>query len=473
MNEEIQQPEEETEGGFRKINSSDTWRDNGNGIARVLNSRASSRLEVAPECDRCDDALWVLMPVGGAETLVPCGCEASQSDSRSRLQTYSQLGFLERMTFETLMPEGRRGRVDKQLFVAAVNAAKDFSDRPEGWLVLDGITGSGKTHLAASIVNAILEREEPAKYISALGIPDMIRNERFENDDGAVGGSFESLMDAPVLVIDDLGAQQTGSWFDSKFDQLLTHRFNGRMPTVVVLAKTVSEMPERIALKLDDPGFSKIVALSMSEASNNVQSVNIPKTMLDRMTFESFDPNGTDGANDAERFALANAYQAAREFVLNPEKWLYLHGPTGRGKTHLSVAIANAYIQRGDPIAYWIVPKLLAALRQTFSGPNELSYFSLFDSVLDAETLVLDDLCSQRMTDWAIEQLYQIISHRYDHRLPTVITSQFVIWEGANNRQWQYLKDSLLWESMVSRLHDQHMVTERLMAAPDYRNRGA
>ena len=404
-------------------------------------------------------------------TVVPCGCEGSRSDGQSRLRTYSQLGHLERMTFESLVPEGRRGRVDEDLFKAATEAAKGFAEKPEGWLVLDGSTGSGKTHLAAAIVNSIVERGEPAKYVSALDIPDLIRNERFEDDDGAEGGSFGALMDAPVLVIDDLGAQQATGWIDSKVDQLLTYRFNGRVPTVVVLARPVSELPERIGLKLDDPGISKVYELTLGNDYEQHRRVNVPRDMLERMTFDSFDPNGAAESNSAEREALANAYKAAREFVENPEKWLYLHGPTGRGKTHLAVAILNAYLDRGTVVTFWAVSDLLDALRRAYSGSNEPSFFSLFEAVRDAEVLVLDDFGSQRMTDWTLEKLYQIVGYRYDRRLPTAITSQYVIWQGANNRQWENLKDNLLWESIVSRLSDHRMITERYMAAPDYRDR--
>ena len=143
--------------------------------------------------------------------------------------------ILERMTFDALVPEGRRGRADETLFRAATEAAQRFAENPEGWLVFDGSAGSGKTHLAAAIVNAIIERGSPAKYLSALDLPDLIRDERF--DDSEVSTTFASLLDAPVLVIDDLGAQQATNWVDAKLDQLLTHRFNGRLPTVVVLAK--------------------------------------------------------------------------------------------------------------------------------------------------------------------------------------------------------------------------------------------
>ena len=300
------------------------------------------------------------------------------------------------MTFESLVPEGRRGRVDEDLFKAATVAAKGFAEKPEGWLVLDGSTGSGKTHLAAAIVNSIVDRGEPAKYVSALDIPDLIRNERFENDDGAEGGSFGALMDAPVLVIDDLGAQQATSWIDSKVDQLLTHRFNGQMPTVVVLAKAVSEMPERIALKLDDPVFSTVFALSGVHLDSNPAS-NLSREMLENMTFGRFNPNGAASASESERQALLQAFENAQEFAKEPENWLYLHGGTGSGKTHLAVAIANEQISKGNHVSYWTLPDLLDYLRNAYSSSNESTFYSLFESVRNSELLIIDDFGAQRM----------------------------------------------------------------------------
>ena len=152
-----------------------------------------------------------------------------------------------------------------------------------------------KTHLAAAIVNAIVERGEPAKYVSALDVPDLIRNERFEDDDGAEGGSFASLMDAPVLVIDDFGAQQATNWIDWKFDQLLTHRFNGQLPTVIVLAKSASgDVGTRSRLKLGRPKpCLKRVSVDKRIRDKRVETPQHPDNRCwNRMTFESFNPDG-------------------------------------------------------------------------------------------------------------------------------------------------------------------------------------
>ena len=475
MSEQTEQPEEQTTDAFRRLSSESTWRSNGNGVAHAPDNASVKRSEIAPDCERCNDSLWVLAggKNGGKLTVVPCSCQSVRETSRSQLKTYSQLGHLERMTFEAVIPEGRKGRVDENLFKAATEAAKEFSTDPAGWLVLEGSAGSGKTHLAASIVNALVDRGSPAKYVSALDIPDLVRNERFEDTDGAEGGTFSSLLDAPVLVVDDLGAQQTNNWIDSKVDQLLTHRFNGRLPTVVVLAKPMSEMPERIALKLDDPGLSNVAQLTGGDTASDGRRINIPRTMLDRMAFETFDPDGAPASKSDERSSLAMALAAARSFAESPGKWLYLHGPTGVGKTHIAVAIAKVQSDKGGSITFWSVPDLLDNLRHTYSTPNESSFYSLFESVRNCELLILDDFGAQQMTDWALEKLYQIISHRHDRLLPTVITSQYIIWEGADNSNWNRVRGKHQWESIRSRLSDSRVVTERLMAAPDYRNRGA
>ena len=375
------------------------------------------------------------------------------------------------MTFDALIPEGRSGRADEALFRAATETAEQFASEPSGWLVFEGSTGSGKTHLAAAIVNAIIERGSPAKYVSALNIPDMLRNERFQDDD-AESGTFEALLEAPVLVIDDLGAQQATNWIDSKIDQLLTHRFNGRMPTVVILAKSALDMQERIALKLDDPGLSKIVRLTASQVSGGHYRVNIDNSMLERMTFDTFELNGSPLANETERYTLRDAFIFARDFAERPEKWLYLYGPAGVGKTHIAVAIANVQLTKGASVTLWPMSDLLDKLRQTYSNPNEPDFYAFLDSVRSCELFILDDFSPEQMTDWALEKLYQIIRHRHDRVMPTVIISQDNFWSRNDNKNWDRVRGKHQWESIRSRICDTSVVTARTMGAPDYRNRG-
>jgi DNA replication protein DnaC len=95
----------------------------------------------------------------------------------------------------------------------------------------------------------------------------------------------------------------------------------------------------------------------------------------------------------------------------------------GNGKTHLAAAIANYLADSGEPVLFIVVPDLLDHLRAAFSPASGVRYDKRFDEVRAAPILVLDDLGTESATAWAREKLYQIFNHRYNARLPTVITT--------------------------------------------------
>ena len=415
---------------------------------------------------------------------------------RDRLKTYAQLGFLGGMNFRTLR-KNFRGVDDVPAFLKAKDVARDFADDPTGWLVIEGASGSGKTHFAAAIVNELIRRGSPAKFVSALDIPDLIRIgwsqglEDFESD------GYTPLLNAPVLVIDDFGIQPSAEWVDTKIDQLLTFRYNSRAPTVVALAKQLTGLPERHATKLSDPSLTRVIKLTQVESDH----AGLTEAMLEEMSFETFSLEGSKSATDQHKFLLNVAFGVAKDFVEDPANsrpWLYLQGGTGVGKTHFAIAIAGASIAKGLDVSYWSLPRFLDRLRQTYSTRNETDFFALFDVARDAELLILDDFGMQQMTDWSLEKLYQLLAYRHDRRLRTVVAGHHMIWDTSDDEDEQNQRDRVnpsdpwlhilesdstfdektrplleqQWLSIVSRLSDQKNVTVLALKVPDYRNRG-
>ena len=129
-------------------------------------------------------------------------------------------------------------------------------------------------------------------------------------------------------------------------------------------------------------------------------------------------------------------------------------------KTHLAVAIAGARIAEGSQVFFAFVPDLLDYLRNTFSPDSRVSYDSLFDEVKNARLLVLDDLGQELSSPWAEEKLYQIIVHRHNARLPTVITSMT---DFTRERESG---------SIASRIRDVTVGELIPIEAPDYRIKG-
>ncbi|MCH7482523.1 MAG: ATP-binding protein [Chloroflexi bacterium] len=184
----------------------------------------------------------------------------------------------------------------------------------------------------------------------------------------------------------------------------------------------------------------------------------VPHEMLKRMRFESFEPAGAAGAAEG-RETLQAAIAMSTAFARDPHGWLVLVGDSGCGKTHLAVAVANAALQRGEEVFFAFVPDLLDHLRYTFSPDSRVTYDELFDRVKQTPLLVLDDLGSETSTAWANEKLYQIVVHRHNARLPTIITTR-AIPTGSH-------------DPVASRLNDPRLVVVMPITAPDYRQLGA
>ena len=142
---------------------------------------------------------------------------------------------------------------------------------------------------------------------------------------------------------------------------------------------------------------------------------------LSRVTFAV---TRTEGPlpDPASRRMFAEGLAAAAAYAENPEGWLVLTGPSGSGKTHLAAAIANRCIERQQTTFFIMVADLLDHLRAAYAPDSAMPYDELFEQVRNVPLLVLDDLGVHSATPWAQEKLFQVINHRYNNALPTVVT---------------------------------------------------
>ncbi|HEY83340.1 MAG TPA: ATP-binding protein [Dehalococcoidia bacterium] len=415
-------------------------------------------------CPICKGAGFVhpLLPSGKPDfsQVVACRCVRKERDGerQARLQRYSNLGSLVRLTFDNLLPEGRSGHPQSQeQFRRAYEAAKAFAAEPKGWFVLSGPSGCGKTHLAVAIANERIKRGQPAFYITAADLLDHLRATFSPDSEIPYDELFDQVRNAPLLILDDLGSQTGTPWAKEKLDQLLTHRFNTELPTVVVTIIPIEQLDERLHTRLTDPRLCQVYAIEEREPALEY-GWGPEFEAQKRMTFSNFDYKRANLPLE-QRENLEKAFRTAYSFAQSPEGWLVLQGTNGCGKTHLAAAIINYRYQMGQPALFVVVPDFLDHLRCTFSPESKVSYDQLFEKVKTAPLLVLDDFGEQATTPWAQEKLYQVINYRYNAQLPTVITTVCSL-------------DEI--ESRIgSRLIDHHLSVFFNITAPDYRGDSA
>ena len=388
--------------------------------------------------------------------IVPCRCirQVSDTERKSHLQQYSNLGLLTRLNFGNLHPHGKSvNPANQEQFYRAYQAAKAFADKPEGWLVLTGPSGCGKTHLVAAIANHCIENNRSVFYITTPDLLDHLRSSFNPNSDIPYDEFFEQVRNRPLLILDDLGAQSSTPWAKEKLEQLLNYRYSNQLPTIIVSIVPVDELEERIRTRLIASDNYELCAFDEKSPALSAYSWAPQFKKQKDMTFDNFDWKRVNLPLE-QRENLDKVFHFALDFAKSPEGWLVLQGDNGCGKTHLAAAIVNYRYQSKKPALFIVVPDFLDHLRSTFSPESKISYDQFFESVKNAPLLVLDDFGKQTTTPWAKEKLYQVINYRYNAQLPTVITTNCSADE--------------LDSPILSRFADQRISTLFTIIAPDY-----
>ena len=80
-------------------------------------------------------------------------------------------------------------------------------------------SGTGKTHLAAAIGNALLEQGDPVKFISIPNLLDHFRSALNSETETNYDDTFQQTIEAPILILDDLSVNNLSGWAEEKLDQ--------------------------------------------------------------------------------------------------------------------------------------------------------------------------------------------------------------------------------------------------------------
>ena len=343
-----------------------------------------------------------------------------------------------------------------------MQASEEYAASPEGWLVLSGPGASGKTSLAAAVANVRLHNEQPVFFITVPDLLDHLRSAYAPESPMSYDQLFEQVRNNPLLILDAMGAHNTTPWAQEKLLQVLNHRFNSKLPTVITLQCPVEDLDPGLRTRLQAQPFSRIFELGHKGGDAPLLDVigGLGDDMLDRMTFQNFDVAGRAGATSRQRDTLKAAYTGAQRLAQLNYGWLFLSGPTGCGKTHLSVAILNMQMEEEKPCVFAFVPELLDRLRSSYDNDNRISYSQELERVKTTPLLVLDDLGAEATSPWVEEKLFQIFEYRYNNWLPTIATAISTIDILSEKRP-----------RTASRLKNPR-VNWVQMDAPDYRDQG-
>lgn len=144
-------------------------------------------------------------------------------------------------------------------------------------------------------------------------------------------------------------------------------------------------------------------------------------SLIDDRFYESTFSNCQENDFNRKPITIAKRYVAMFNEMLVRNKGLLFYGEPGTGKTFVASCIANALLKKRVPLIVTSIIKLTNA-----SGPFSKEVEEqqkLMRKMNMAKLLVLDDLGSERSTDFKMEQVFEVIDSRYGSKKPMIITT--------------------------------------------------
>ena len=163
--------------------------------------------------------------------------------SSSRFEDFDLTYYPDRTDPDGANPKRRMAAI----FAALQNYARDFDPKTSPNLLLLGQAGLGKTHLTMSIISVLLEKGFLPVYGPAENLFGQLEKEKFSGENR---GAYEQMVNADLLVVDDLGAEMSTPFTRSALYNLINSRLLTRKPTIINTNLSMKEIETRYSARV-------------------------------------------------------------------------------------------------------------------------------------------------------------------------------------------------------------------------------
>jgi DNA replication protein DnaC len=179
-------------------------------------------------CPLCDGSGWKTIEAEGVQRVTRCDCVRESSASRllagARIpRRYAHCDFANYLAYNEQLTK-------------ALRHARELADRfpvVEKGLFLQGPPGVGKTHLAVAVLGAtIRERGARGLFYDTRDLLRVIRSTYDPVNRTPEMDVLRPVLQADILVLDDLGAEKTSEWVDETMNLIVNSRYSEQRTTI-------------------------------------------------------------------------------------------------------------------------------------------------------------------------------------------------------------------------------------------------
>lgn len=172
-----------------------------------------------------------------------------KKDVKERLEKINRLQDFSKMNSRVRNYRFDNYRVmmaNRKAYTRAKEYAKGLVNGKRDSLFITGNVGTGKTHLAASVANYLIENDIRVKFGTLINLLGEIK-ESYKKDSVTEEFIMDTYSKVPLLIIDDLGKEKPSEWVLEKLFTIINNRYERNLPIVITTNYNREQLAERLA----------------------------------------------------------------------------------------------------------------------------------------------------------------------------------------------------------------------------------
>lgn len=201
------------------------------------------------KCSLCDGSGWICrFDDKGREFRKSCECRNAEIE-KQKLKFAEIPEHFREMKLENFSGSVYQNEASKSLIRNVCMTVKEymenfkeFYDQGIGLYLYSNTRGSGKTRMAASIANRLLENKYRVKFAISTTIINEIKNTWNKDNEYTESKLLNDLSTVDILIIDDFGTEKISEWVNEKYYYIINERYIAKKVTIFTSNDSLSEL---------------------------------------------------------------------------------------------------------------------------------------------------------------------------------------------------------------------------------------